>query len=210
VRSTKGGGERTFAAQARRAQIVACAIEAIAELGYAKASIRKIAERVGAAMSVVLYHFGTKDELVDAIVAEIYRSVIAVVVPPIAAEPTAAGKLAAYIRSNAQFIDTHRQQHLALLDIGSNFRSATGQRLYELDVAPELKDDLAKLDLESIFLLGGERGEFRAMHPRSMALAVRGALNGAVLQVALEPGFDVLAYGEELVITFEHATRSMP
>lgn len=187
-----------------------CAIEVVAEAGYTQASIRKIAQRVGVAMSVVLYHFANKDELVGAIVAEIYRSLIAVMVPAVEAETTAPGKLRAYIRSHAAFIHSHRPQHLALLDIGSNYRSATGLRLYELGVAPELQSDLAKLDLESIVRLGQQSGEFRSLHAQSMALAVRGALNGAVLQVALDPGFDVLTYGEELATMFEQATRHTP
>ena len=40
-------GSSTFTETARRAQIVEYAIEAIAELGYHQASVRKIAERVG-------------------------------------------------------------------------------------------------------------------------------------------------------------------
>ncbi|HEX3778350.1 MAG TPA: TetR/AcrR family transcriptional regulator [Pseudonocardiaceae bacterium] len=207
MRSKADGNTRTFADQARRAQIVACAIEVIAELGYPQASIRKIAERVGVAMSVVLYHFDNKDELVAAIATELYRALIAVMGPWMAAESTATGKLRAYIRGNALFIHSHRPEYAVLLDIGLTFRSRTGKRLYELDIAPELQGDLAKLDLESILRLGQETGEFRPMHPKSMALAVRGALNGAVLQVVMEPGFDVLAYGEELVTTFHQATR---
>ncbi len=66
----------TFTQSARRAQIVAAAIEVIAEIGWAQTSIRKIADRVGVAMSAVLYHFGTKDNLVDAIVEEMYRSAL--------------------------------------------------------------------------------------------------------------------------------------
>ncbi|MGH2551254.1 MAG: TetR/AcrR family transcriptional regulator, partial [Thermomicrobiales bacterium] len=46
----------SFTRTARKAQIVACAIDVIAEVGYQQASIRKIADRVGIAMSAVLYH----------------------------------------------------------------------------------------------------------------------------------------------------------
>ena len=106
MRSKETGGARTFADRSRRAQIVACAIEAVAELGFANTSIRKIAERVGVAMSVVLYHFANKDELVRAIVTEAWRSAIATILPPVEAETTATGKLHAYIRANVIFIKT--------------------------------------------------------------------------------------------------------
>ena len=41
--------DRTFIETARRAQIVAAAIDTIAELGYGQASLARIAERAGRA-----------------------------------------------------------------------------------------------------------------------------------------------------------------
>lgn len=197
----------TFTENARRAQIVECAIETISELGYAKASVRKIAERVGVAMSVVLYHFGNKDELVAAIVAELYRSLIAIMAPAVAGESTAAGKLAAHIRAHTEYIATRRSHQAALMEIGVNYRSSTGQRLDQLGVDPSLLADLASLELDAILQLGVDNGEFRALSPQAMATAIRSAIGGAVAAAAGDPDFDVRAYGEELVVTFELATK---
>lgn len=47
----------SFTRSARKAQIVAAAIDVIAGFGFAQASFRKIADRVGIAMSAVLYQF---------------------------------------------------------------------------------------------------------------------------------------------------------
>ncbi|WP_405163677.1 TetR family transcriptional regulator [Nocardia sp. NBC_01499] len=197
-------GEATFTEVARRSQIVDSAIEAIAELGYNQASVRKIADRVGVAMSVVLYHFGNKDELVAAIVAECYRSVIEIMLPVVACETTAAGKLTAHIRAHAEHITTHRSHQIALTEIASNYRSRDGRRLHELSVelAPEQLTDLAKLELETIFERGVDSGEFRSLSTVSMALAVRSAIGGALLKSTTDPDFDVRAYGEELVTAF--------
>ena len=90
----------TFTQTARRAQIVTAAIEVIAEIGWPQTSIRKIADRVGVAMSAVLYHFGNKDNLVDAIIEEMYRCALSAVAPALQAESTSSGKLAAYIRTS--------------------------------------------------------------------------------------------------------------
>lgn len=184
-----------------------CAIEAVAELGFANTSIRKIAERVGVAMSVVLYHFANKDELVRAIVTEAWRSAIATILPPVEAEPTAAGKLHAYIRANVTFVKTYRMQHMAMLDIGLSYRTAAGHRLDQLDIDPELLGDLAKLDLEAILRDGQATGEFRPMDTKSVAMALRGALNGAIFEIAGDPEYDALGYAEELVTLFDLATR---
>jgi AcrR family transcriptional regulator len=198
-------GERTFTEGARRAQIVDCAIEVMAEVGYTQASIRKIADRVGVAMSVVLYHFTGKDELVGAIVAKLYGLVIAKVLPALEAEQTAAGKFCAYIRANAAYIAEHTKEHGVILDIGMTYRSPKGKRLYELGLPPELLEQLVKLDLESILRLDEA---IRTRNPRLTAVAVQSALNGAMLEVTRDPEFDVLGYGEELVTLFEPIWRT--
>src|SRR5882757_1103673 len=117
----------SFTRTARKAQIVSCAIEVIAEVGFAQASIRKIADRVGIAMSAVLYHFGTKDNLVDAIVEHMYRMALAVVVPAIDAETTASGKLNAYIRSSIQYFGTNRVALQALASLGASYQPSDGR-----------------------------------------------------------------------------------
>ena len=117
----KADRPESFTRTARKAQIVGCAIEVIAEVGYPQASIRKIADRVGIAMSAVLYHFGSKDNLVDAIVEHMYTTMLAIVVPALAAETTATGKLNAYIRATIKYFGTHRVALLALTSIGDEF-----------------------------------------------------------------------------------------
>jgi AcrR family transcriptional regulator len=203
----RSSGEVTFTERARREQIVGCAIEAIAELGYNQASIRKIAERVGVSMSVVLYHFGTKDELVAAIVAELYRSVFEVMVPAVEAQPTASGKLAAHIRAHVEYIATHPSHQVALVDIHSNYRSRSGQRLDQLAIDPSQAAVAERIGLESIVALGVESGEFRAVSASSMAAAVRGAIGGAVMASLRDSEFDVRSYGEDLVELFDRAMR---
>ncbi|GAA1162146.1 TetR/AcrR family transcriptional regulator [Streptomyces hebeiensis] len=55
---------------ARRAMIVRAARDSFAENGYAKASLRDIAERVGITHAGLLHHFRNKDELLAAVLAE--------------------------------------------------------------------------------------------------------------------------------------------
>ncbi|WP_050949867.1 TetR/AcrR family transcriptional regulator [Gordonia effusa] len=194
----------TFTETARREQLVACAIETIAELGYVKASVRKIAERAGVAMSVVLYHFGNKEELVTAVVGECYRSLIPTMHAAVSAADGAREQLAAHIRSHIDYITTHRDHQFALMEIGNNFRTSDGKRLHEagLKIPPEILADLAEVELDTIFTNGVESGEFRPLSTTSMALAVRSAIGGALLQSTVDPDFDVHAYGETLVTAF--------
>jgi AcrR family transcriptional regulator len=59
-----GGQSRTFTESARRAQIVAAAIDVIADGGYASASFAAIARRAGlSSTGLISYHFASKEIL---------------------------------------------------------------------------------------------------------------------------------------------------
>lgn len=195
----------TFTQSARRAQIVSCAIEVVSEVGWAQTSIRKIADRVGVAMSAVLYHFGNKDNLVDAIVEEMYRTALAVVVPAVDAESTASGKLSAYIRANVAYFDTHRVHLTALTQISASYKPSDGRRFEELGLSPELSEKLAALDPTAILAAGQRDREFGEFPVASMAIALRGAVNAVVEKILRDPDFDAPGYGEDLVAIFGRA-----
>jgi TetR/AcrR family transcriptional regulator, fatty acid metabolism regulator protein len=61
--SRAGDAGGTFTSAARRAQFVAAAIDTIAEVGYARASLGRIAERVGVSKGWVSYHFAARTSL---------------------------------------------------------------------------------------------------------------------------------------------------
>ena len=195
----------TFTQSARRAQIVAAAIEVIAEIGWAQTSIRKIADRVGVAMSAVLYHFGTKDNLVEAIIEEMYRTALSVVVPAVDSESTATNKLAAYIRGSIAYFDTHRSHLTALVQLGTSYQPGDGRPFEELGLTPELQQELAFLDPTAILAAGQQDREFGDFPIASMAVALRGAVNAVVEKILREPEFDARAYGEDLVAIFGRA-----
>ena len=50
----------SFIEKARRTQIIECAIETIAEVGYAQASLGQIAKRAQISKGVISYHFANK------------------------------------------------------------------------------------------------------------------------------------------------------
>ncbi|MGJ6125740.1 TetR/AcrR family transcriptional regulator [Mycolicibacterium sp. Y3] len=195
----------TFIQSARRAQIISSAIEVVAEIGWTNTSIRKIADRVGVAMSAVLYHFGTKDKLVDAIIEAMYRAALDVVCPALEAETTAHGKLAAYIRSNIAYFDTNRAHLVALTQISANFSPTDGRRFDEMGLSPELNEQLAALDPGAFLVVGQTDGEFGDFPIESMAIALRGAVNAVVEKILRDPDFDARSYGEDLVKIFSTA-----
>lgn len=207
----------TFTSEQRRAQLVDAAIAVIAEHGYPAASVAKIAEHVGIAKSVALYHFRTKDELVAAVTTAVFTVAAGYIVPAIAAAETATDKLAAYICSNATFLSEHRAATVALREIATSYRTADGRRFDEAvtedTAANPPQGDLALLDPAAIFALGVENGEFRAdLDPVRAGSALRGALDGAASDLArlgaIGVDYDPVAYGETLVEIFTRGVRA--
>jgi AcrR family transcriptional regulator len=55
--------------QNRRREVLAAALELLADEGYAGASLRKVAAKVGIAQPSLYHYFGTKEELVEQVLA---------------------------------------------------------------------------------------------------------------------------------------------
>jgi len=194
---------RTFTETARRAQIVAAAIDTIAELGYGQASLARIAETASTSKGVIIYHFGGKDELMRELVAEVVARGVAYMEPQIDAEPTGAGKLRAYIESNLAFMGENRNHMVAIFEIALNARAADGSRLYDVSV-----QDAGVAALEQLLAYFQGTGEFRAgFDPHVMAMVIRAAINAVPAQLARDPALDIGHHAREIADIFHIATR---
>jgi TetR/AcrR family transcriptional regulator, fatty acid metabolism regulator protein len=193
---------RSFAEAARRSQIVDCAIDAIAEMGFAKASVDQIAKLAGVSKGVITYHFPKKQGIVDAVVEKVMAAGRAYMEPRIVAETSAAGRLRAYIESDLEFIDAHRKPLIALVEIAMSARRADGS----LVIGP---DSLAQraANLEELLRAGQRSGEFRRFNTRVMALTIIQAIDGVPPLLAREPNLDVKLHAKELTKVFALATR---
>jgi AcrR family transcriptional regulator len=200
---TDPGRRGTFVEQARRAQIVQCATEEIAEHGYAAASVVAIARRAGVSRGVVAYHFADRDDLIDAVVAAFYADAAAYIVPRIKGD-TVRAQLASLIRANVAFLAEHRVQVRATAEIAINYRSATGKRLEETRPEPAA----GRVGLMTLFKRGQSSRELRDFDRRAMAIAMRHSIDAAIDELARDPDFDATAYAEQLVTIFDLATRA--
>jgi AcrR family transcriptional regulator len=194
---------RTFTETARRAQIVAAAIDTIAGLGYGQASLARIAAAAGTSKGVIIYHFGGKDELIRELAAELVAHGVAYMQPRIDAAPDGAGKLRAYIESNLAFMRDNRNHVAAIVEIALNARAADGSRLYDFSV-----QDAGVAALQQLLAHYQHTGEFRAgFDPHVMAMAIRAAINAVPAQLARDPALDISHHAHELAGTFHLATR---
>jgi AcrR family transcriptional regulator len=196
--------ERTFIENARRQQIVASAIETIAEVGFAQASLARIAERIGISKGVISYHFIGKDELIRQVAIEIVEAARAFIIPRILVESTGQGTLRTYIESHLTFMREHRNYMVAIVDIVRNGGLTTGgQRRFDgqdVDGAVHfLAELLARLQAE-----GGLRSDF---DPGVMAVAIRAAIDSVPYRLARDPDLDIDHYAQEIATMFDLATR---
>ncbi|MER6053471.1 TetR/AcrR family transcriptional regulator [Streptomyces sp. NPDC001793] len=196
--------ERTFTNAARRAQIVAAAIETIAELGYTKASFARITARAGlSSPRMISYHFADKDDLMHQIVREVFTAGAEFIGARMAAEETAAGRLRAYVEANLQFLREHPREMAALTEIGPHVRDADGW-----PYTSQSAQEPSVRGLEELLSAGQRGGEFRDFDVRSMAVMIRGAVDAAARRLRGEPGLDFDTYAREVATAFTLATRS--
>ncbi|MYT32986.1 TetR/AcrR family transcriptional regulator [Streptomyces sp. MspMP-M5] len=199
-----GKQERTFIEAARRAQLVDCAIAAIADVGLHRASLAEIARRAGITKQAIFYHFATRDELIHEVLAVATKQGAEFMAARSRQEPTPADELRAYIEANVEYIGSHRERVKALVAIAMNFTDEDGRsRLLPLD-ASVYGDSLAPL--QDILQRGQEQGQFVEFNTRTMAMSIRAAIDAIGPQLNAMGDLDLDSYARDLVELFDRAT----
>ncbi|MFF0338802.1 TetR/AcrR family transcriptional regulator [Kribbella sp. NPDC004875] len=191
----KQGTDRSRSTAARRDQIVAATITVLAERGYAATSYEAICEIAGlSSKRLISYHFTTKDELLAEVLRRITGDAADVMRPAIEAADGPDDKLAAYIRSNVEFIAA-RPDHVR----------AVQQIVFGGAHVPAEESDAAVSRLVALFEQGQRTGFFRKFDPVLMAVTVRAAIDAVAGR--LIAGADPELCATELAETFRRATR---
>jgi len=195
----------TFTEAARRGQIIEAAIDTIAEVGFGRASLARIGERVGISKGLIGYHFAGKDDLIKQVVIHVLEAGRAYIIPRVFAESTGPAILRAYIESNLTFMREHRNYMVAVVEILRNgaFTTDSGLRVdgQDIDVATQLLTE----QLVRLQAAGELRSDF---DPAVMAVAIRAAIDVVPHRLILDPDFDIENYAKEIVAIFDRATRA--
>ncbi|PSK81397.1 TetR family transcriptional regulator [Murinocardiopsis flavida] len=200
---TDGQPKRSFIEQARRAQIIAAAVEVIAEVGFVKASLARIAAHAGISKGVISYHFAGKEELMAQIVTQVYSDISEAVVPRILAEENHNAMIRRHIIAVAEHMSGHRDQIAALGEIFSHLRKDNGEPYFDTDSSAPLYEGL-----EGLYRSGQESGAFRDFDPRVMAVTQQSAIDAMFAYWVANPGHDLDAHAAELAELFDRATRA--
>ncbi|MFE3451906.1 TetR/AcrR family transcriptional regulator [Nonomuraea sp. NPDC059194] len=197
-----GQKPRSFIEQARRAQIMAAAIEVIADVGFAKASLALIAKHAGISKGVISYHFAGKDDLMEEVVNHVYSDIADFVLARMEGKTTATELLRTQILTVAEHMREHRVQLKALGEIFNNLRLPDGSPRYGIAANEELYQSL-----ERIYRFGHETGEFRPFDPRVMAITHSAAVDNMFAYWSVHPEHDLDAHARELAEILVRATK---
>ena len=196
---------RTFTEAARRTQIIEAAIDTIAEVGFGRASLARIGERVGISKGLIGYHFAGKDDLIEQVVLEVLERGKAYMRPRIiGAMETGSGFLRAYIESNLAFMREQRNYMVAIVEIERSGLTADGRQRFpgHADAIDEAVQVLGR-HLAHYQAVGDLRPDF---DPNVMAVAIRAATDAVLHRYARDPGLDIDHYAREIVTVFDRAT----
>lgn len=193
----------SFTESGRRAQIVASAIEVIADVGYHKASFAKIAEHAGlSSTGMISYHFAGRDDLMREVVAEVMRLGEGYLRPRIEAHESYPDRLRASIEGNLDLCAEYPKHLAAIVEVLGNLRGGDPGMVAFLETAEAhlafQVEQLRKAQHAGVF------GEF---DPWVMMRAIRAAIDDVVRRAAHDPALDVRAAGRELADLFDRATR---
>jgi AcrR family transcriptional regulator len=193
----------SFIETARRAQIIDCAIEAIAELGFAQASLAQIARRAGVSTGVILYYFAGKDELIREVAAHVFTTGQRFIEPLMQQQPNARSALRTFIEASVAFIAADPKPVLAIMNILRAGRSEGG--------GPSIDPAVYQprhIGFRAILEWGQREGAFRSFAVGVMVETIVEALDAIPPQLAADPSLDLKAYASELVELFDRATRA--
>ncbi len=197
--------KRSFIEEARRAQIIDCAIDVIAEQGFAQASLSQIAKRAGISAGVISYHFAGKDDLIREVAAHVFTKGAAFIGPRVNGQPAAPDALRAFIVASVDYVAARPAYTRAIMNIIRAGRGETGQPRYDAALEAPRRDGF-----QQILRWGQDTGEFRAFDVAIMARTIIEAVDAVPPQLAVQPDLDMAAYGQELATLFDLATRAAP
>lgn len=186
----------TDAAIARRSQIIQATIEAIADVGYQRASFVVIAKRAQISSTrLISYHFADRDDLMAQVAAQVIGELGAAVEARVRAADSPRDAVRGYIEANVQYMDNHRPRIRALTSLlfAGALRVPAGQASAGVDA------------LTTIIAAGQQAGQFDDIDPGVAATIMQRTVEGVALQLRDHPDLDLTGHAQKLVRFFDAA-----
>jgi AcrR family transcriptional regulator len=164
-----------------RRRLLDAAAELIPERGWAAVSTRAVAERAGLAAGLVHYHFGSVQSLLSRAALTVMRRAAAAADPLLAGARDADGVVEALIGSLGSYTGTDPVSVLFV----ETYLAATRD--------PALRDGVAEVITQFRAGLAARLAELGVAEPEDTAAVLGAAMDGLVLQRALDPTLSAAA-----------------
>jgi TetR/AcrR family transcriptional regulator len=187
----KDGRRRTFVEEARRRQILACAVDLIADHGYANATLARIAARASISKAAVLYHFESKEEILRQVLTETINAITVQLSEALSAAASPPDAIAAYVHTLIAYMADHPAGARILVEGVASTELVTGTNMR---TEPERWRVVA-----DIFARGQESGHFRDFDTRTAAICLNGAIDAIASEILANPDYAPLPAAESLV-----------
>lgn len=185
MRSSTG----TFTRAARREQLIRATIDTVAELGLPRASLSQIAARIGIAKGGIIYHFSSKNELITAVLQDIFARLSQHLVARMSQATDPADALRIYIVALVEYLDRHRNE-VQLISEG-----------FAASLPPETADahvDSRWRELAALIDHAAEHAGRGDVDSTVLAVSLSGAVDALVSAALRDPEFDLEHAGARL------------
>lgn len=197
VISEQNGGSPV--GRARKQQILRVSAEVVADLGYASASVSRIAERAGISKGVITYHFASKDQILRTVADRLFDRCKQHIEARADKGLSLTEQIRLRIGSELEFFASHRTEFIAMSEIMANHRDPDFSHAFEAQATSEIEQ------LIELLTQGHRDGEFRSFNVRHVAGLIHHCKNGVLDSWAQDPGLDLGAHAESLLEFIEVA-----
>lgn len=178
----------SFIEVARRQHLVDAAIEAIAELGLAKASNAAIAARAGVSPALINYHFGSRQGLITQMLSTIQNRVDEAM-EPVEVDESYASALAGMLRRFAVYCLDNLPAMLVLTQF--EHHAHAGRATADVEQAKGLEE------LRTFIAEGQSCGQFRAVDPGLAASVLMNAMTDLPQEIRLRGDSDRAVFEQD-------------
>nr|WP_246425376.1 TetR/AcrR family transcriptional regulator [Streptomonospora nanhaiensis] len=181
--------------------MVEVTIALIAEHGYAATSLARIAEAAEISKAAVLYHFTSKNAVVEAAYRAVLDALVGHVGAAVDAAPGPGAAVEAYVTAMIGYLAEHPGHGRVITEA-----LRQGERI---GVADSPSSEARWRPLADLVVRAQEAGEYRAeIDARTLALVVNGAIDAVVAESMEDRGFALATAAPEVVALLARAART--
>jgi len=162
----------------RTGEILRAARQVIADLGLGEASMERIAHGAGISKGTIYLYFQNKEQLLVRAVQQAFEELMTRLESAVAGAGSARDRLRALIEASLAHAAANRGFFRALMEP----RGLGPESVSELTRRFDEQNEHYVTFVASVVEQGARRGEFREIPPRLVAVALSGAMRGAIAQ----------------------------